>query len=193
MNISTLSTDFIQNYSKYVTGASANKVSTEDMFKKLSEQMGGDGKTITKDELDSYIENADEDMSSTKLDALKSLQSNWDTISNGEDSITFSDVKDSGSTNLLGLAYTSDVVSSLKASESTTSDVLGSLVNSALNGTSTQSDVSSYLTTLLSENSATNDNSDEIDAVVNLLAKYGPNNMNSEAVSILTHLADYQI
>lgn len=70
--------------------------SAEDMFAKLSEELGGDGKTITKDQLTDYINKLESDDSSKdkgKLGFLKQLEQNFDKISNGNDSITATDLK----------------------------------------------------------------------------------------------------
>lgn len=186
--VSPLSNELIQNYTQYVS--SPKKVTTEDMFAKLSKDLGGNGKTITKKDLDAYVEKAEEDgnVSATKLDALKSLQKKWDDISGGKDSVNFADMK--GNTNILGLAYTSDVISSMKATSessdsSSSNSIKDMLINSATGGTNTNStDLPAYLKTLLTENSDENDNSDEIDLVVNLLAKQGLLKSGNSALSL---------
>lgn len=80
----------------YVTFQSKKDMTLEDMFRMLSFEMGGDGSSITKDQLDSYIDKAeagDIDVSKSKLRTLKTIQNNWDTISGGDDSISFEDMK----------------------------------------------------------------------------------------------------
>lgn len=69
--------------------------SAEDMFSRLTEDVGGDGSTITKDQLDSYIESlgSSDSEDKGKLGFLKQLQSNWDEISGGEDSISVDDLE----------------------------------------------------------------------------------------------------
>lgn len=71
--------------------------SDDDLFKKLSEDVGGDGKTITKKQLEDYIAKVESDTTGTedkgKLGFLKQLDKNWDKISNGSDSITSADLK----------------------------------------------------------------------------------------------------
>jgi len=70
--------------------------SAEDMFSKLSADVGGDGTTVSKDQLDELISKLESSDSSSedqkKLGFLKQLQSSWDTISGGEDSITVDDI-----------------------------------------------------------------------------------------------------
>lgn len=71
------------------------KLSTKEMFKRLSLEMGGDGTKITKKQLDSYIEKAKSGsikISKKKLKALEQLQANWDTISGKQDNITEGDL-----------------------------------------------------------------------------------------------------
>lgn len=77
-------------------GSKGTGVSMEEIFKRLSVEMGGDGKSITKQQLDEYIEKAEAgeiQVDNSKLKALKRIQDNWDTIANGKDSITFADMK----------------------------------------------------------------------------------------------------
>ncbi|MDD3012678.1 MAG: hypothetical protein PHC34_03135 [Candidatus Gastranaerophilales bacterium] len=70
--------------------------SAEEMFKKLTEEVGGDGTSITKDDLNSYISELESDSTSNdkgKLGFLKQLASNFDKVSGGKDSITADDLK----------------------------------------------------------------------------------------------------
>jgi hypothetical protein len=68
--------------------------SAEDMFKKLTEELGGDGTTINKEDLDSYIEELESSGSDDKkLGFLKQLSANFDKISGGDDSITVDELK----------------------------------------------------------------------------------------------------
>lgn len=67
-----------------------------NVFKRLSIEMGGDGNSITKNQLDNYIKKAEDgeiNVDKNKLNALIKIQNNWDNISNGKDSITYSDMK----------------------------------------------------------------------------------------------------
>lgn len=77
-------------------GDKGEGISMEDIFKRLSVEMGGDGKSITKKQLDDYIKNAESgtiEVDESKLKALKNIQANWDNISHGKDQITFDDMK----------------------------------------------------------------------------------------------------
>jgi len=71
--------------------------SADEMFGKLTNDLGGDGQTITKDQLDSYIEKLESSDSGNedkgKLGFLKQLQSNWDKVSGGSDGITAENLK----------------------------------------------------------------------------------------------------
>lgn len=100
--IQNISAGFIETFEN-IKGK--KKLTTEEMFKRLSLEMGGDGKTITKKQLDDYINNASSGkikVGEPKLTALKMMQKNWDKISGGKDSITADNLKDY--TTLLGMA-----------------------------------------------------------------------------------------
>jgi len=71
--------------------------SADEMFNNLTKDLGGDGNTITKDQLNSYIEKIESSDSGNddkgKLGFLKQLQSNWDKVSGGSDSISADNLK----------------------------------------------------------------------------------------------------
>jgi hypothetical protein len=69
--------------------------SAEDMFQRLTNDIGGDGKTISKEALDSYISDLESgtDGNKGKLGFLKQLSSKFDQISGGKDNITVDDLK----------------------------------------------------------------------------------------------------
>jgi len=69
--------------------------SAEDMFQRLTNDIGGDGKTISKEDLDSYISELESgtDGDKGKLGFLKQLSSKFDQISGGKDNITVDDLK----------------------------------------------------------------------------------------------------
>ena len=175
--IDSLSSGLIQSYINY---GSMSSFSTDDMFRSVSMQVGGDGKSITKDELDTYIKNAGSDVAD--LSQLKVMQTNWDTISGDEDSITSSDMKDY--TKLLTSAISSNISQKINSNASSllsedtslsaTDKIYGYLIDSAVNGSNSTTTsgydlLNSYLSELLSNNSYESDNSDEIDAVINMI------------------------
>ena len=195
--ISGLSSSILHDYATYV--GSSKQFSTKDMFETLSKELGGDGETLTKADLGAFIKKNSNDMSPTKLKALETLQSSWSTISGGADSISFDNMK--GYTSFLGLIYTSDRTTS-KSSTSSSSDFSSAksrindyLVSSAVAGkTSTKESVmSAYLKDLLAKNSDANDNSDDIDTVVNMMASL--NSAKSVAIdgSLVKPSADYTV
>jgi hypothetical protein len=203
--ISGLSPSILQNYAQYV--GSSKAFSTSDMFVTLSKELGGDGETITKADLGTFIEKNSEAISPTKLKALETLQSSWDTISGGKDSISYDNMK--GYTSFLGLIYTSDRITSASStsslgssstsnSSSAKSKINDILISSAIGGNgktaeSGESALSSYLKKLLSENSDDNDNSDDIDAVVNMMASF--HSVRSSAIdgALVKLSADYRV
>jgi len=91
------SVDSQQSYVSQSQQTQRKAPSADDMFKKLTQDVGGDGKTVTKDQLESYIKNLESDSSSDtdkgKLGFLKQLDANFDKISSGSDSITATDLK----------------------------------------------------------------------------------------------------
>jgi len=64
--------------------------SPEEMFKQMSLEAGGDGTKITKEQLESLIEKKSSE--GKDLGPLKDLLENFDTISNGNNSITAKDI-----------------------------------------------------------------------------------------------------
>lgn len=184
-SISNINPGFLQSYINF---HSKTKLTIEEMFKYLSIEMGGDGKSITKSQLDSYIEEAKSHsmkISKQKLSALKQIQKNWDTISKGEDSISAGDME--GYEAILAAAM-ADGFESIEISDEPNSFVseiykylLENLGISDLKDAS-DSDLNSYLQTLLSEDSDDDAIGDAIDSLINLMAKRGiPSNVELEA------------
>lgn len=159
--------------------------STDDMFKKLSDDVGGDGKTITKKQLEDYISSLESDTSSTadkgKLGFLKQLDSNWDNISNGKDSITSSDLA-------AGKKYLTPPQKSEKSSDSlfsSLSDAVGasssgiskddlvnylkSLFESSTADSTKSSDSSSKSDTNTTDSSSSTSNNDELKSEMKLI------------------------
>lgn len=153
------------------------KMSMEEMFKSLSLEMGGDGKTITKNQLSSYIrkaENGTVKINATRLKALKNMLKNWDNISTDGKNITFGDLKNLPM--LLFNAAVGDFDDSKKTKDDEESDkfdikeYLKTALNLSEDDEITKSDLEAHLKSLLSETS--DENSDLIDNMVNTLASY---------------------
>ena len=168
--IHNISAGFIETYINFL---GKEKLTTGEMFKRLSLEMGGDGKTITKKQLDEYIakaESGDIKVGKKKLSALKQIQKNWDTISGGKDNITAGDMKDYSA---LLMATMTDAFSTTETDDSTQQNpyevLLKSLgitdINDAKN-----SELKSYLNTLLSDESDDATITDTIDSIMNLMA-----------------------
>lgn len=170
--------------SGYLDSTSNADLNTKDIFKKLSIDVGGDGKSMTKDQLDSYVKNAEDKKNGTvkisdnELKALKTMQSKWDTIAKGGDSITYANM--SGSKDILKSMDSPDDISkkvdlsSLK-SASSIDDVDAYLMNAALSTSiniNKGSDASSMLKSLLTGTSDKNDdaNADLIATLTNIIA-----------------------
>ena len=78
----------LQNFS------GGRKLTTEKMFGMISIQLGGNGKTITRNQLQQYIQKADNGLincASKQLKAFKLLDDNWKDLFGDSDSITARD------------------------------------------------------------------------------------------------------
>lgn len=140
---------------------STNPLNAGNMFAKLSKELGGDGKTITKSQLENYINSIESNTTSTqdkgKLGFLKQLDTNWDKISGGSDSITESQFS-------AGLSYLQPPTN---GSNSLSSDLFTSLLEAVGKDSNSSSSISkddlvSYLKSLVSflnsNSSTTTDN-----------------------------------
>lgn len=184
-SICNINSGFLQSYISFHSKA---KLTADEMFKHLSIEMGGDGKTIIKSQLDSYIDKAESGsikIGKQKLSTLKQIQKNWDTISKGEDSISVSNMD--GREMLLASAMVDGFESIDIADEQNNfiSDIhkylLENLGISDLKKAS-NADLNSYLNTLLSDDSDDDAIGDAIDSLINLMAKHGiSSNVNLEA------------
>lgn len=159
---------------------SGNKKATlQDMFKSLSFEMGGDGKTITKEQLSSYVRNAQNGtikLNPTRLKALKKILENWDNISKDGKSITYTDLQSMPM--LLFNAAVGDLDNSDKKKKADDEDksekfdiekYLKEALNIPEDGEIKKSDLESHLKTLLSDTSE-EINTDLTDALTNLIA-----------------------
>jgi len=171
------------------------KVTLAEMFKSLSLEMGGDGTKITKKQLDSYIqkaENGSVKISKAKLKALKKIQEHWDKISKDGENITFGDLQ--GMPMLLVNAVTGDfedpdkektLDKSNDANDSdkfNLQDYLKTALNLSKDEEITQPDLEAHLKSLLSESSNDGTNADLVDAVTNLIASFSsPTTVETEA------------
>lgn len=152
------------------------KLTTEEMFRRLSVEMGGDGTTITKKQLDSYLEKAksgDVKLSRQKLSALMQMQKNWDTISKGKDSITAADMKG------YEVLLMATMVESFTAEDEADGidDFKSELQNLLLKNTglsdikdASDSQIKNYLNTLLSDTSDDDTIGEAIDSLINVIA-----------------------
>lgn len=175
---------------RYVSSVSPDKADAKTIFTKLSIDLDGDGKTITKNQLDSYVDDAknkkisipDEEMS-----GLKELQDNWDTIADGGDSISYSGISKAGHKDAL-LSMVPDNSNTIDMSHDAADfkkKINSYLIESALNTSSdslSKSDYSSMLKTLLSGTTDENDdaNADLIGKLTNIMASYQSNSTIEE-------------
>lgn len=170
---------------KYLNSTSSKDLDAKTIFNKLSIDVGSDGKTITKDELNSYISKAESDsvnISDNELKSLKTLQSKWNTISNGSDSITYANINASGSQGIFTSMFSasgkdSSVSDLINTTLSNTDKIYSSLIESAMSSSTestrpSTSSLSSMLTTLLTGTTDVNDdaNAEMIANLTNLIA-----------------------
>lgn len=170
--ICNISPGFLLNY---VNVFSKQEIKPEDIFKQLSYEMGGDGTKITKDQLDNYLskaESGDISITKEKLHALKQIQKNWDTISNGEDSIDYGDM--GKYKNLLFATLGGGFeVSEDTDIETNPIDICGLLkANLGISDLdkATNEQLNNHLKILLSKDSNDDEIGDTIDTLINLMA-----------------------
>lgn len=164
---------------RYFNSVPSEKANPKDIFRSLSLDVGGDGKSITKNQLDKYVDKAEDgkvNIPDKELSALQKLQDDWKKVADGGDKITYANVSASGYTDTLksmapDTKKTNDVSGDF---ESSLTDIKNQLISSAL-GNSTNSPSNSYsamLKTLLSGTTDKNDdaNAESIAVLTNLIA-----------------------
>lgn len=176
--INGISSNLIQSY---VTIKSKPDLTLEDMFRMLSFSLGGDGTSITKEQLDDYIDKADSGdlkVDSSRLKALKTMQKNWKTIAGDDDSLSFGDMK---AFPMLLISAMFGGISSGSDSKTTDSEVGSYLLENILENPEKDEDKTAKLSALLNKalsgNSDENDdkNADLVATLTNLLAKSSSN------------------
>lgn len=183
-------TDADNNYTnktaigRYINSNEDN-TNPRQIFEKLSTDLGGDGKSITKDQLDNYVKKAESGSISIpdeELDALSNLQDEWDNISEGSDSISYSDMSASGNKDILTSMVPETKNGSTNNLKQAVADYQDSINNfikesalsfSANNSSSGTNLYSSMLKTLLTGTTDENDdsNTEKIATLINKLAE----------------------
>lgn len=168
---------------RYINSTDSSDVSAKKLFEKLSLDVGSDGKTITKNQLDSYIKNAQNGTTTIpeqELSALLTIQENWDDMANSDDEINYYSVAGSGYKNTL-LSIVPEEKENAFASiqddfNESTIKAYSTVINAALSGLSSgeedESSLSSLLSTLLSNTTdeEDGDSANAIATIINLLA-----------------------
>lgn len=180
MKIYGVSAGFIQICENFLDDKNADP---EKIFKQLSLEMGGDGKSITKDQIDSYIDKADSgivNVDKSKLQSLKKIQQNFDSISKGDYSITYADMKDFAG--LLLATVTSDVIEIVEKPEEEISqvdaiyDYLTDYLGLSSKDEVQESDLTSYLNDIIAGTSNEDDSDSElVGTLINLIDSYSSN------------------
>lgn len=187
-----ISPGFLITYQAY---AGKEKLDMEEVFKRLSFELGGDGKTINKKALDEYIAKADSGgikVDKHKLKALKDIQKNWDEISQGKDNITYEDIKKyptllaqtlMGDFTEIELPDKKPPEENEKADEVSISDAIYDYLMDYLDLDNKdeikKSDLENYLNELVTNSTEENDTNSEltgelIGALTNMIATYSP-------------------
>lgn len=165
---------------RYLDSTDSKDLNPKEIFKKLSIDVGSDGKTISKDQLDSYVKKAESgkiEISDEELSALQDMQDSWDKISQGNDSITYADMSQNKDILTSMAPEETETTDYEAAAKQATADAYAYIMQSAL-GTSSSSGSSStansLLNTLLTGNTDENDdaNADLIDKLTNLIAEF---------------------
>lgn len=170
----------------YLNSTSNKNLNAKEIFKELSLDVGGDGKTITKKQLDSYIEKVTEakasktdttTVSDEELNGLKTLQKNWDKIADGSDKIGFSNVSAAGFKSALTEMDSADKKVDMSQFKVTSKkDIDDYLMNSALSFSvkDSETDAKSMLKRLLTGSTDENDdfNANTIAKLTNMIESY---------------------
>lgn len=166
---------------RYFNSVPSEKANPKDIFRSLSLDVGGDGKTITKDQLDKYIDKAEDgkiNLPDKELSALQKIQDNWSKVADGGDKITYANVSASGYTDTLksmapdSESKTKDLSSDFQDSKTKINNMLMSSALGTSAKSSSSSSYSSMLKTLLSGTTDENDdsNAELIATLTNLIA-----------------------
>lgn len=158
---------------RYVGSVSSDKADAKTIFTKLSIDVGGGGKSITKDQLNNYIDKAKDGKVSIpdeEMNALKTLQKDWDKIADGGDDINYANISTSGHKDtLLSMVpkntKTKDMSDDAADSIKKINDYL---ISSALNSSNKGSAKAGYTSMLKTLLTGTTDEND--DANANLIA-----------------------
>lgn len=174
MEIYNVSAGFLQICENFLD---SKKLNPEDIFKRLSLEMGGDGTSITKSQLDNYINKAESGnirVDKSKLKALKKIQENWDDISSGDDKITYGEM--GGHAGLLLATVTSDVIEIVPKTEEKASkvdaiyDYLTDYLGLSSKNDVKESDLTSYLNDIIAGASNEDDSDSElVGTLINLI------------------------
>ena len=155
----------ILSYLQSSTSASTSSTSSSnDLFAKLSSAVGGDGKTITKKEVETSISKLESEPSGSadtkELSFLKQLDKNWDKISGGSDSITSSQLA-SGLSTMKASSHHHHHKSDSSTSPDSSTSLFSALADSTGASSSgiTKDDLTSYLKTLVESLSSGTNNS----------------------------------
>lgn len=162
----------------YLNSTSNKNLNAKEIFKELSIDAGSDGKTITKEQLNSYIDKVTQEkdsktdtttVSDEELAGLKTLQKNWDAVADGGDEITYSSVSASGfKSALTGMDSADKKVDLSQFNVTSKQDIDNYLMESALSFSTKSSSSSSWQSTLNTLLTGTTDENDDSNA--NLIA-----------------------
>lgn len=189
----------------------------DEVFGVLSKKLGADGTNITKDQVESYINNAQKDPTKKAdkktLDYLTKLLTHWNKFSGGKDAITQQDLKsdinylqfqakglNSNQSNagiLISYGSSNSDSDAFKYGKggavilSTSFDSLVAAIG-AVGGKISKNQLVSYLRQLTSNSSQDPDNNQEIALVKNLIAQFDTLSGGADYITSLNGINDAQ-
>lgn len=170
--INSISAGLIKNYLAF---QSKTQLTSEEMFKRLSVEMGGDGTSITKDQLNNYIEKAESGsfaVGKDKLNALKSIKNNWDQIAGKKDAIKAEDLADYSVLLLQSMGGSAETIhEKFTLPKADFFKYLMELMGTDGKGVS-KNDLTTYLKSLIATDSEHTDHSNEIAMTTDLIAEF---------------------
>ncbi len=163
----------------YETYHGKAKLDDEEIFKRLSLEMGGDGKSITKDQLDTYINKAGSgeiEVGKSKLESLKKIQKNWDKIAGDDDIITFEEMEKYRSlllATIIGNFTKTEIPDSEESAQDAIYDYLTDYLGLSDKSQIQKKDLTNYLNEIMSTSIVEDDsNNDLVATVTNMIASF---------------------
>ena len=180
--IYNISPGFLQVCENYL---GKKDITPQEVFKRLSLEIGGDGKSITKKQLDNYIAKADAgliNIDKPRLNALKQIQKQWDNISQDGEQITYEDIKSKGFEVLL-MATVAGTFTETEVDNDDKESMIESIYKKLMDTLELlnkedikKSDLENYLNKVISDTTQDDGSkTEEISVLTNMIASYSNN------------------